>query len=52
MEQMLKHQKDFTLKIYPRTEHAFFNETRPVYDRPAAEDAWQRAVAFFHQHLG
>ena len=52
VEQMLKHQKDFTLKMYPRTEHAFFNETRPVYDRSAAEDSWQRAVAFFHQHLG
>lgn len=52
VEQMLKHQKDFTLKIYPRTEHAFFNETRPVYDRSAAEDSWQRAVAFFHHHLG
>jgi carboxymethylenebutenolidase len=51
VEQMLKHQKDFTLKIYPRTEHAFFNDTRPVYDRYAAADSWQRAVAFFRQHL-
>jgi len=51
VEQMLKHQKDFTLKVYPGTEHAFFNDTRPVYDRSAAEDSWQRAVAFFRQHL-
>lgn len=51
VEQMLKHHKDFTLKIYPGKEHAFFNETRPVYDRASAEDAWARAVAFFREHL-
>lgn len=52
VEQMLRHNKDFTLKIYPGTDHAFFNETRLTYSPPAAADAWNVAVSFFHQHLG
>lgn len=37
---------------YPGTHHAFFNDERPeVYDRDAAEDAWERTVAFFRKHL-
>jgi carboxymethylenebutenolidase len=39
-------------KIYPGTEHAFFNdEHRMAYDAAAADDAWGRAVAFFRRHL-
>jgi carboxymethylenebutenolidase len=38
--------------VYPGTDHAFFNDTRPeVYDRTAAEDAWRRTVDFFREHL-
>jgi carboxymethylenebutenolidase len=34
-------------------DHAFVNEQRAaVHDREAAELAWGRAAAFFHQHLG
>jgi carboxymethylenebutenolidase len=33
-------------------DHAFVNEQRaPVHDRQAAEQAWERAVAFFKKHL-
>ena len=33
-------------------DHAFVNEQRaPVHDRQAAEQAWDRAVAFFKKHL-
>ena len=49
LEQQLKtlgKQVDF--KIYPGTDHAFFNDTRPeVYDAQAAADAWQRTIQFF-----
>ena len=39
--------------IYPDTDHAFFNNTRPeVYDAEAAADAWLRTVEFFNEHLG
>ena len=39
--------------IYPGTDHAFFNDTRPeVFDHEAAADAWRRTVEFFNEHLG
>jgi len=36
---------------YPGTHHAFFNDTRPAYNKEAADDSWKRAVAFFHESL-
>jgi carboxymethylenebutenolidase len=51
VENMIKYKKSFELKVYKGVQHAFFNETRPVYDRVAAEDAWARATSFFEQHL-
>jgi carboxymethylenebutenolidase len=40
------------VKVYPGTEHAFFNDTRAeVYNREAAEDAWQRALSLFRDNL-
>lgn len=37
---------------YPGTRHAFFNDTRPeVYDKKAAQQSWERTVAFFNAHL-
>ena len=44
--------KSVEMHIYPGTEHAFFNDTRPeVFDAGAASDAWRRTVAFFREHL-
>jgi carboxymethylenebutenolidase len=37
--------------IYPNAQHAFFNDTRPVYNEDAAKDAWQRMVALFRETL-
>ena len=37
--------------IYPGAQHAFFNDTRPSYHPQAADDAWQRAVAWFRKYL-
>jgi len=40
------------VRIYPGADHAFFNDTRPeVYSRTDAEDAWQRVIEFFNEHL-
>jgi carboxymethylenebutenolidase len=40
------------IKVYPGTEHAFFNDTRPeVHNREAAEDAWQRMLTLFRENL-
>ena len=51
VEAMLKHKKSFEMKVYRGAQHSFFNETRPVYNREAAEDAWRSAMAFFNEHL-
>lgn len=45
--------KQAEIRIYEEADHAFFNDARPeVYDPQAAEDAWQRTIQFFRQHLG
>jgi carboxymethylenebutenolidase len=40
------------IHIYPGTQHAFFNDTRPeAYDQAAAKLSWERTVAFLRTHL-
>ncbi len=49
---MREHGKAIETHIYPGTDHAFFNDTRPeVYDAGAAADAWRRTLEFFRAHL-
>ena len=44
--------KTFDMIVYPGTDHAFFNNTRPeVYDAAASEDAWNRTVSWFERYL-
>ncbi len=44
--------KDATLHVYPDTDHAFFNDTRPeVYDAAASALAWERTLALFRTTL-
>ena len=41
------------LQVYPGTEHAFFNDSRPeVYNEAATRQSWDRTLAFYRQHLG
>ncbi len=43
---------DVDIHIYPDTEHAFFNDTRPeVYDAEASALAWQRTIEFLRSHI-
>ena len=43
---------DVTVHIYPGTDHAFFNDTRPeVYAEEASRLAWERTIDFLHSHL-
>lgn len=45
--------KDAEFHVYPGTDHAFFNDTRPeVHDAEAAADAWRRTLDFLRRHLG
>ena len=39
------------IKTYPEARHSFFNNTRPVYDKDASEDAWQRTLRFFDEQI-
>ena len=44
--------KDVTDYTYPGVDHAFNNDTSADrYNKPAADLAWQRTLAFFKQHL-
>ncbi|MCS7002687.1 MAG: dienelactone hydrolase family protein [Dehalococcoidia bacterium] len=40
------------IKFYPGAAHSFFNDLNPVtYNAEAAEDAWNRVLAFFATHV-
>ena len=44
--------KDVEVVVYPGTDHAFFNDTRPeVYDADAAQDGWKRTLDLFRKHV-
>jgi carboxymethylenebutenolidase len=44
--------KRYTIYVYPSVNHAFNNDTSNRYDKPAAELAWTRTIAFFKDNLG
>jgi carboxymethylenebutenolidase len=45
--------KEVAFHIYPNTQHAFFNDTRPeVYNEDAARQAWVRTLEFLREKLG
>ncbi len=44
--------KEHSFTTYPGADHAFFNKNRPeVHNPEAAQDAWEKTLAFFGQHL-
>ena len=44
--------KNATFHVYPDTQHAFFNDTRPeVYDAAVAKTSWDRTLALFRANL-
>lgn len=45
--------KEVEFFIYPGTQHAFFNDTRPeVYDAQSARQAWDRLIPFLKENIG
>lgn len=40
------------IKIYPGAKHSFFNDQGSNYNAGAAQDSWQRVLAFFKEHIG
>lgn len=51
VENMVKYHKEFEMKIYKGTVHAFFNEQRPSYNRDAAKEAFGKTRTFFSRNL-
>lgn len=49
---VIKHKINFEMKIYPNTQHAFFNHTGLAYDEKASKDVWPRTIQFFRNNLG
>lgn len=43
--------KRYTIHIYENVNHAFNNDTGDRYDKPAADLAWSRTIAFFKENL-
>lgn len=39
-------------KFYPEAQHSFFNDRSKRHSPQAAQDSWERVLAFFDQHLG
>jgi carboxymethylenebutenolidase len=39
------------IKVYEGARHSFFNDRGRSYDPGASEDAWQRTLAFFEEHV-
>jgi len=44
--------KDAAIHVYDGADHAFANPSGTRYQKDAAEDAWQKTLAFFKEHLG
>ena len=51
-EAMKRAGKNFDSHVYAGAKHAFFNDTRPNYNRDAAVDAWERVGRFLQTNLG
>jgi len=39
------------IKIYPDAKHSFFNDQGRSYNAVAAQDSWERVLAFFAEHI-
>lgn len=46
-----QHHIPHDVKIYPNTRHSFFNNPRDASEQAAAQDAWERIMTFFGEHL-
>jgi carboxymethylenebutenolidase len=46
-----RYQVPHDIKIYPGTKHGFFNDTSKIYNQSAAQDSWERVLAFFEERL-
>lgn len=52
MKAIIEYRTNFEMKLYPGTNHAFFNHTGPAYNEAASKDALERTLRFFKRYLG
>ena len=50
--ELAHYQVPHDIKIYTGAKHSFFNDTSRSYHETAAQDSWERVLAFFGEHLG
>jgi carboxymethylenebutenolidase len=50
-EDLLRFNVPHEIHMYPEAHHAFFNESRPVYDAAVASDAWKKTLDWFNIYL-
>jgi len=50
-EQLKLGRQPWKVNVYPGAGHAFFNDTRPAYNKNAAADAWREMLEFFRVHV-
>jgi carboxymethylenebutenolidase len=47
-----EYQAPHDIKVYPGAKHSFFNDQGGNYNAEAAQDAWQRVLAYFQEQIG
>lgn len=50
-EMVRAHNPNVEIVVYPGAGHAFHADYRPSYNKAAADDGWNRCVAWFNKHL-
>ncbi len=51
-EALTRHGVRHDIKVYPDARHSFFNDSGRAFNEEAANDAWNRVLAFFAEQLG
>jgi carboxymethylenebutenolidase len=50
-EMVRHHNPNVEIVVYPGAGHAFHADYRPSYNKAAADDGWNRCLAWFNKHL-
>jgi carboxymethylenebutenolidase len=50
-EMVRAHNPNVEIVVYPGAGHAFHADYRPSYNKAAADDGWNRCLAWFNKHL-
>jgi carboxymethylenebutenolidase len=48
---LVENKRPFTIKVFPGAYHGFFDDTKPMYNKQAAEDSWRMLLKFYKDNL-